>query len=71
MWGEKWPKTTTDVANLIGFHRSTVSRVCNSEGIGRLVGGRRLLWAEDVERLRGLIHPSPGNPGFRKKEDVE
>lgn len=58
-------RTTSDVAAELGVTPQAINRVCVAHGIGTMPSTRmRLLTAEDVEKLRGLVHAKPGNPTF-------
>jgi len=59
--------TVAQAAVTLACAARTVARVAALHGIGIMVTTRfRALTAADVERLRPLIRPGPGNPEFGK-----
>lgn len=54
--------TTTEAVYLLGCDRSTITRLAKRHGIGSRVGPLHFFTDADIERLRGLIQPGPGNP---------
>lgn len=56
--------STTDAAQEIGCDPATIRRICVRDSIGTRIGGSRILDRADVDRLRGIIKSSPGNPNF-------
>lgn len=58
----------TEAAATIGCNRYTITRHCQRHGIGDRVGRSIVLTPDDVERLRGLVRPGPGNPTFGREE---
>lgn len=56
--------SAAEAAAALGCSRSTVARWCGIAGIGLRIGGTLALSPRDVQRLRGLVRPGPGNPTF-------
>lgn len=61
--------STKQAAAELGVHTETVKRWARREGIGNKTHPRMWLFTpDDLDRLRELIHPAPGNPDWRKSE---
>lgn len=59
--------TVTQAAQQLGVKPDCIRKHCVANEIGSLITPRfRALSSADVERLRGLIRASPGNPEFGK-----
>lgn len=54
--------TVTDAATSLGRQRDVVRRVAARNNIGTWIGGRLLLTADEIERIRQTIRPKPGQP---------
>lgn len=56
--------STTDAAKMLKCSEATVRRVAKRHAMGVMVSRNRLvaLTTKDVDSLKGLIHPTAGNP---------
>lgn len=54
--------TSTTAAAALGCSTSTIRRHCASHGIGTRIGRDWLISGSDLDRLRSVVRPGPGNP---------
>lgn len=60
--------TTDQVAAALGCRDTTVRRLAQAHNLGRRVGKRiKLFTAAELETLRQLLKPRPGNPNWVKR----
>ena len=60
--------TANEVAEMLGCHVYSVRRAASKHGIGRKIGWAWAFSAQDLARLRKVIHQEPGNPEWRAKK---
>lgn len=60
--------SAASVATALGVSRSTVSRAARATSVGVFVDGRLVaVDPKDIDKLRPLIHATPGNPNWIAK----
>lgn len=60
--------TTDQIAEALGCRDTTVRRLAQSHNLGRRVGKRiKLFTAAELDTLRQLLKPGPGNPNWVKQ----
>lgn len=59
--------TSEEAAERLGVCGRTVRRAASKYGIGRKIGWAWAFTAQDITRLRKVIHSEPGNPEWRAK----
>ena len=58
--------TAIEIAEELGVHRLTISRIARKNSIGRTIGNTRVFTRSDASKIKKLCRISKGNPNFGK-----